>query len=63
MGEVPFPGVQIVPLSASSHDGAEFTSMLDPLDMDASALSLKMPGQCALLHRHPSALAGSAPTL
>lgn len=62
MGEVPFPGVQIVPLSASSHDGAEFTSMLGPLDMDDSALSLKMPGQCAL-HRHPSALAGSAPTL
>lgn len=41
MGEVPFPGVQIVSLSASSRDGAELTSMLGPRDMDDSALSLK----------------------
>ena len=41
MGEVLFPGVQIGPLSASSHGEAKLISMLGPLDTRDSALSLK----------------------
>lgn len=41
MGEVLFPGVQIIPLSPSSHSEAKLISKLGPLNTGDLALSLK----------------------